>query len=171
MDSYITWLTLFVGLTTLALVVQAAILVATYLRLTKLDDETRALRQQLSEQSGPILRNVEEISVTVRDKSRLIADDITAITSDARRQLEKFDRLTDELADRLRAQILRTDELLSQALDNLEQAGTSVKENVVGPLREAAAVMQGIKAAIDFLSARRDRAKPKTAREGEELFI
>lgn len=171
MESYVTWLTLFVGLTTLALVVQAAILLATYLRLAKLDQETRALRQQLREQAGPILRNVEEISVTVRDKSRLIADDITAITYDARRQLEKFDRLTDELADRLRAQILRTDELLSQALTNLEQAGAAVKENVVEPVREAAAVMQGIKAAIDFLTTRRERAKPKAAREGEELFI
>ncbi|MGH9804539.1 MAG: hypothetical protein ACRD4D_05155 [Candidatus Acidiferrales bacterium] len=171
METYLTWLTVFVGLTTLALLAQAAILVATYLRLAKLDEETRALRNKINDQAGPILRNVEDITVTVRDKGRLIADDLTAMSYDARRQLEKIDQLTDELADRLRSQIIRADQLLSQALDNLEEAGTSVKENVVGPVREAAAVLAGVKAAVDFLGARSRRGRGKSGREGEELFI
>lgn len=170
METYITWLTVFVGLTTVALVAQAVILVATYLRLAKLDEETRALRNKINDQAGPILRNVEDITVTVRDKGRLIADDLTAMSYDARRQLEKVDQLTDELADRLRLQIIRADQLLSQAIDNLEQAGSTVKENVVGPVREAAAVLAGVKAAVDFLGARRQRSRGKT-REGEQLFI
>jgi hypothetical protein len=171
LETYLTWLTVFVGLTTLALLTQAAILVATYLRLAKLDEETRALRNKINEQAGPILRNVEDITVTVREKGRLIADDLTAMSYDARRQMEKLDQLTDELADRLRTQIIRADELLSQALDNLEEAGTTVKENVVGPVREAAAVLAGVKAAVDFLGARRQRNRGKTGREGEQLFI
>lgn len=170
METYLTWLTVFVGLTTLALVAQAVILVATYLRLAKLDEETRTLRNKINEQAGPILRNVEDITVTVRDKGRLIADDLTAMSYDARRQMEKLDQLTDELADRLRLQIIRADQLLSQAIDNLEEAGATVKENVVGPVREAAAVLAGVKAAVDYLGARRQRSRGKT-REGEQLFI
>ena len=171
MDTYLTWLTVFVGLTTLALLAQAAILVATYLRLAKLDEETRALRNKVNEQAGPILRNVEDITLTVRDKGRLIADDLTAISYDARRQMEKLDQLTDEVADRLRSQLDRADQLLSLALDNLEEAGTAVKENVVGPMREAAAVLAGVKAAVDYLGTRGRRGKGKTGREGEQLFI
>lgn len=171
METYLTWLTVFVGLTTLALLAQAIILVATYLRLAKLDEETRALRKQVSDQAGPILRNVEDITVTVRDKGRLIADDLTAMSYDARRQMEKVDQLTDDLADRLRLQIIRADQLLTQALDNLEEAGTTVKENVVGPVREAAAVLAGVKAAVDYLGERRQRGRGKTGREGEQLFI
>ncbi|HKZ52517.1 MAG TPA: DUF948 domain-containing protein [Candidatus Acidoferrales bacterium] len=171
METYLTYLTIFVGLTTLALVAQAVILVATYLRLAKLDEETRALRQKLSEQAGPILRNVDELTLTARDKTRLILEDISALSYDARRQMEKLDRLTDELADRLRLQIIRTDELLSKALQNLEEAGTAVKESVIGPVREAAAVVQGVKAAIDFLTARRERSRRRPERVDEELFI
>jgi hypothetical protein len=170
-DTYLTYLTIFVGLTTLALLTQAAILVATYLRLAKLDQETRALREKLNEQAGPILRNVDEITLNARDKGRVILEDLSALSRDARRQVEKLDRLTDELADRLRLQIIRADQLLSQAVGDLEKAGATVKENVVSPVREAAAVVQGVKAAIDFLGARRGRSRRHRERVDEELFI
>lgn len=166
-----TYLTVFIAVTAAAVVLQAAILVASYLRLAKLDEETKGLRRQLSEQAGPILHNVEEISLTVRENSRLMFDDLSALSHDARRQIEKFDRLTDEFADRLRLQIVRLDELLTQTLESLEKAGSTLKENVVGPVREAAAVLQGVKAAIDFLNARRGRSRRAPRRVDEELFI
>ena len=166
------YLTIFIGLTTAALVAQAVALALAYLRLKKLDEETKATRQQLREQLGPILRNVEDTSVTVRENSRVIFDDLSAMSYTARKQLDKVDRVTDELSERLRVQIIRADELLTQALDNLERASTAVKENVVGPVREAAAVIQGVKAAIEFLNARRSSRERKPAARGDEnLFI
>ncbi|MCI0402306.1 MAG: hypothetical protein L0212_02145 [Acidobacteria bacterium] len=167
-----TLLTIFIGLTTAALLAQAVALVLAYLRLAKLDEETKATRQQLREQLGPILRNVEDTSITVRENSRVIFDDLSAMSYTARRQLDKVDRITDELTERLRVQIYRADELLTNALDNLEQASTVVKENVVGPMREAAAVIQGVKAAIEFLNARRASRERKPAGRGDEnLFV
>ena len=166
MDAY---LKLFIVAASVAIILQAGIFLGLYLRLAKLDRETRELRRRLNEESGPILRNVNEITLTVRENTRLIMDDITALSADARRQMEKFDRLTDEMADRLRLQIVRLDELMVQALDNLEKAGTSVKETVGTPVREAAAVLQGVKAALDFLSARRSRSRKRPS--DEQLFI
>ena len=165
-----TYLTIFIAVTAAAVVLQSGILVALYFRLAKFDEETRALRRQISERADPILRNVEDITHTVRDRGRVIAEDLSAMSYDARRQVEKFDRLTDELADRLRLQILRIDLLLTQALESLEKAGTTVKETVVEPMQEAAALMKGVKAALEFLASRPERAK-KGARADEELFI
>lgn len=167
-----TLLTIFIGLTTAALLAQAVALVLAYLRLAKLDEETKATRQQLREQLGPILRNVEDTSITVRENSRVIFDDLSAMSYTARKQLDKVDRVTDELSERLRVQIILADELLTQALDNLERASTAVKDNVVGPVREAAALVQGVKAAIEFLSARRSSRERKPGARGDEnLFI
>jgi len=166
------YLTIFIGLTTAALVAQAAALVLAYLRLAKLDEETKATRQQLREQLVPILRNVEDTSITVRENSRVIFDDLSAMSYTARKQVDKFDRISDELADRLRLQIIRVDELLTVTLDNLEHAGTAVRENVIGPVKEAAAVIQGVKAAIDFISARRgSKERRPSGRSEEDLFI
>jgi hypothetical protein len=166
------YLTIIIALVAVALLAQAAVLVLTYLRLAKLDEETKALRQKIYQHSEPILQNVEEVTTTVRENSRLIFDDLSGLSHDARRQMEKVDHLTDELADRLRGQIIRLDQLLNLALDNLEQAGSRVRDSVTGPVREAAAVLQGVKAAFDYFSARRARAGSKARRRAdEELFI
>ena len=166
------YLTIFIGLTTAALVAQATALLLAYVRLAKLDEETKATRQQLREQLGPILRNVEDTSITVRENSRVIFDDLSAMSYTARKQVDKFDRISDELTDRLRLQIIRVDELLTVTLNNLEHAGTAVRENVVGPVKEAAAVIQGVKAAIEFINARRSsKERRPPGRSEEDLFI
>jgi type I site-specific restriction endonuclease len=166
------YLTIIIALVAVALLTQAAVLVLTYLRLAKLDEETKALRQKIYQHSEPILQNVEDVTTTVRENSRLIFDDLSGLSHDARRQMEKVDHLTDEVADRLRGQIIRLDQLLNQALDNLELAGSRVRDSVTGPVREATAVLQGVKAAFDYLSARRARAASKPRRRAdEELFI
>jgi len=165
------YLKIFIVAASVAVILQAGILIATYLTVARVERQTRALRQHLNEQSGPILRNLTDITLTVRENSRIVFDDLTALTGDARRQVEKFDRLTDEVADRLRHQILRLDELMTAALDNLETAGSAVKDTVGGPMREAAAVIQGVKAAIDFISARRSRPRQPGRTPDEQLFI
>lgn len=161
-----TW---FVALTALALLLQAGVLLAIFLTLRRMSEATRGLQRRMEEQVSPILDNVDEITTTVRDSSRSVLEDLAGLSSDARRQVQKFDALTDELADRVRLQIIRLDQLLSQALSNLERAGTAVRENVVGPVREATAVIQGVRAAIDFLAARRERRGRQQS--DEELFI
>ncbi len=162
-----TW---FVALTALALLLQAGVLLAIFLTLRQMSEATRGLQRRMEEQVSPILDNVDEITTTVRDSSRSVLEDLAGLSRDARRQVQKFDELTDELADRVRLQIIRLDQLLSQALSNLERAGTAVRENVVGPVREATAVIQGVRAAIDFLAARRERHRGRQQSD-EELFI
>jgi len=165
------YLKVFIVAASAALILQAGLLLAAYLRLAKLDRDTANLRRQLDEHSGPILRNLSDVTLTVRENSRILFDDITALSLDARRQMEKFDRLTDEMADRVRGQILRLDELLTLTLNNLENAGSAVKDSVTGPVREAAAVIQGVKAALDFINARRTRQRQPGRAPDEQLFI
>ncbi|MFQ5664596.1 MAG: hypothetical protein ACE5HL_12290 [Terriglobia bacterium] len=90
MDAY---LKVFIVAAAVAVMLQFGILLLAYLRWAKLDAETKELRRQLREQAGPILHNVEEISHTVRENSRLILGDLSALTHDARRLMDKFDRL------------------------------------------------------------------------------
>lgn len=169
MDAY---LKVFIIAASAAIIIQAGLLVALYLSVARFERETRALRRELNEHTGPILRNLSDVTLTVRENSRIIFDDLAALSADARRQMQKFDHLTDDVADRLRAQILRVDELMTVALDGLETAGSAVRDSVGGPMREAAAVIRGVKAAIDFISARRgSRPRPASGAPDEQLFI
>lgn len=146
-----TQLTIFVALTAIAVTLQAGVLVAIFLVVSRVEKDTRKLRDALDRRIDPILDDVEQISAGLRG------------------QVGKFDRLTDVMDGRLRVQISRLDSLITDALDKVEGAGGAVRENVAGPMREAAAVLQGVRAALASLSLRRSRRRD--AGSEEELFI
>lgn len=150
-------LTLFIALTAVAILLQAGVLTAIYLSLARVEKDTRRVRKQLDQRIDPILNNLQEITDNARD-----------LSIDARRQMDKFDKISEDVADRLRAQILRLDVLLSQALDQVEDAGIHVRDRVSGPMREAAAVLEGLKAALTNLNRRKSRRGQESE---EELFI
>lgn len=151
-------LTLFIALTAVAILLQAGVLTAIYLSLARVEKDTRRVRKQLDQRIDPILNNLQEITDNARD-----------LSIDARRQMDKFDKISEDVADRLRAQILRLDVLLSQALDQVEDAGIHVRDRVSGPMREAAAVLEGLKAALTNLNLRKSRRRGQESEE--ELFI
>ncbi len=146
-----TQLTIFVALTAIAVTLQAGVLVAIFLVVARVEKDTRKLRDALDKRIDPILDDVEQISAGLRG------------------QVGKFDRLTDVMDGRLRVQISRLDSLITDALDKVEDASGAVSENVAGPMREAAAVLQGVRAALASLSLRRSRRRD--AGNEEELFI
>ena len=146
-----TQMTIFVALTAIAVTLQAGILVAIFLSVARVEKDTRKLRKTLDERVGPILDDVEQIAAGLRS------------------QVDKIDRITDVMDGRLRVQISRLDSLITDALDKVEDAGGAMRENVAGPMREAAAVLQGVRAALANLSLRRSRRRDSGSEE--ELFI
>ncbi|MFQ5927344.1 MAG: hypothetical protein ACE5MH_07915 [Terriglobia bacterium] len=167
-----TWLIVFVGITAFAVLAQAAVLTATFLRLRRIDNELQDLRRRLNDRVDPLLDRLDDILKTVQVNSHRIMGDVAAITETARNQTEKFNRVTNELSDRVRLQIIRVDELLARALGAVEEAGEKIERSLTGPMREAVAVIHGVKTALDILTQRRraEGAQSKRATE-EELFI
>jgi len=170
------WLIVFVGLTAAAVVVQSIVLTATYLRLRRIDNELAALRQRFNDRVDPLLDRLDDILRTVQGGTHRILGDVAAILGTARTQAEKLDRLTDDMADRTRAQIIRLDELLARALATVETTGEKIEQSLATPVREVAAVVAGIKTALAVLGERRraGRAEQDSLPEAmadEELFI
>jgi hypothetical protein len=99
------------------------------------------------------------------------AADAAEIVHIARQQAERIDRVFAEAVDRLRMQVIRADQILTGALEEIEEAGSQIKRSVVGPVQEATAFLRGIKAGLDFLRSR--GRSPRSSRESvdEELFI
>jgi len=166
------WLIVFVGLTALAVVLQAVVLAAIYVQLRRTDVGMKDLRQRYGDRLDSLLHRADDILKTLQNNSHLIFTDLAAIAQSARDQTQKFDRLMNEFTDRARLQIIRVDELITQALRAIEEAGSSLNRSLTGPVREAAAIIQGVKTALDYLAHRRRPAKPDehTGTE-EQMFI
>ena len=81
----------------------------------------------------------------------------------------------DDHVDRLRDQVVRADQILTGALEGLEEAGSEFRRNVWEPVQRATAIIRGIQTGIEFLrTARQQRSAPaERPRSGadEELFI
>jgi type IV secretory pathway VirB2 component (pilin) len=89
----------------------------------------------------------------------------------ARGQAQKVDRVLTETLDRLRIQLIHADQMMTGALDTVEDAGTTVKRSVLGPVRQATAVIRGVKAGIDVLRNRQRSSDGSGESPDEGLFI
>ena len=165
------WLKFFIVLAAVAIIGQMLILLGMFLQVKSMNERMTRIATDLQSKVDPILSRLHLMVEEVGPQISSAASDAAEIASLARAQTEKIDRVFTEAVDRLRMQVLRADQILTGALEEIEEAGTELKKNVLRPVRQATAFVRGIKAGLDFL--RSQRHSPERAREqqDEELFI
>ena len=168
---------LFIALTGAAVVLQAGILAALYLAVRKSSARMEALAVELKTKALPTLETTREILAELRPKLTLIADNLAETTHSVRSQVERVDATVNDVVDRARLQIIRTDELLSRTLDRVEETSDMVHNTVVSPVRQFAGLIQGVTAGIEFLLGGRRGRRNGGSREArrpvpqDEMFI
>ena len=76
----------------------------------------------------------------------------------------------------MRLQLIHADQILTGALEAVEDAGSQVRRTIIGPVQSATAVIRGIQTGLEFFrSRRRPRSERASAHAGdqpdENLFI
>ena len=138
------WAEVFLGVIALAMVTMAAVQVGAIM------------------QGWRVARRLDRLLAQVEQEMKPLAENLNAVARDAARasgmavgQVERMDRLVTDVAVRL------------------EQTATTVQDAVLTPLREGAAVMAGVRAAIDLFRdvARRPGGGRTRNDEDGPLFI
>jgi hypothetical protein len=88
----------------------------------------------------------------------------------AKDQAHRFAEVGRDIADRTKAQVARVDAVVDDTVDKVHQAGDNVKAAVSKPVREAGAVLAGVKAAVSTLATGR-RPTVDHITQDEEMFI
>jgi methyl-accepting chemotaxis protein len=148
---------LFIALTGAAVLLQAGMLVALYLSVRKSSVRMEALAVEVKTKALPAIETAQAILAELRPKLTVIADNLTETTHSVRSQVERLDATVDDVVDRARLQIIRTDELLSRTLDRVEETSEMVQRTVVSPVRQFSGLIQGVTAGIEFLLGNRGR--------------
>jgi hypothetical protein len=166
------WTEAFIIIATIAIVIQMAILLAMFVQLrTAIENFTR-LANDLHTRIDPILLRVNRILEDSEDRIASVMGDAAEITRIARGQAQKVDRVFTEAVERLRVQVIRADQILTGALEVVEDAGSRVRKTVWGPIHQASALLKGLKVGLDFIRGQqRRRSEPDSATQDEELFI
>ncbi len=90
-----------------------------------------------------------------------------------RNQVQRLDATVSDVVDRTRLQVIRADELVSRTLDRVEETTDLVHHTVITPVRQIAAVVQGVTAGAGMLIGRLRGMRRRNGEEGpeDEMFI
>jgi hypothetical protein len=167
-----TWVAVFVCVAAVAILIQAAILVAMFLQMRRTMDRMERFTSDLESRLTPILSRVQILLEDTQPKISEMVADAAHVVYLARAQAQKVDRVFTEASDRLRGQLVRADRILTGALEAMEDAGSKFSNSVWKPVQKVSALMQGIKVGIDLLRSRRgNRRREEPLEQEEELFI
>lgn len=126
--------------------------------------------ESLADRIEPVLEIVKSASIELIPKIRIISSDAVEITKTAREQVNRIGEMLTELKQQAREQVARIDGAVESTVGSVQQAGESVKDAVLKPVREVNGVLAGIKTAISVYSHGR-RQSVDHATQDEEMFI
>jgi hypothetical protein len=171
-----TLLTIFIGFTALAVVIQMGILAAMFVSMKKTSARVEALVDELNRRGLPVLDAVHTILVESRVNVGNITSNLAIATSDIKKQVAHMNEVLDDVVDRARLQVIRGDEIVGRTLDKVEETTEMVHSTVLSPVRRLSALMEGVSAGLEYFFSRRRDRRP-SPREGvraeqeEEMFI
>jgi hypothetical protein len=166
-----SWLPFFVAVTSLAVVLQMAILLAMYLQFRRTAEHLTRVTSDLQSRLTPILSRLQLFLDDTQPRISTLVTDAAEIVHLARGQAQKVDRIFTEAADRLRTQLIHVDQILTGTLEAVEDTGVRIRRTISGPVMQVSAVVKGIQAGLEFFRARRRTAEETVEQPDEGLFI
>ncbi len=173
-----TLLIVFIIVTSVAVVIQMAILAALYMSTKKTSAKVEALAEDVQKRAAPVLDAAHTLLVDNREKLDTIVDNVAVSSTTVRNQLERLDTTVTDVVDRTRLQVIRADELVTRTMDRMEETTDLVHHTVISPVRQLAAVIRGATVFMDTFFGRRSKPPApareparRTAADEEELFI
>lgn len=165
------WVEAFIVIAALSIFVQMCILIAMFAQVRLALTTFMRIGKEMQDKLNPILQRTNRILENSEDRIASIMSDASELTRLARGQAQKADRVVTEATERLRAQIIRTDQILTGTLEVIEEAGTTFRRKVWEPVNQVSAVIKGIKAGLDFFRASGRGRGGESTTQDEELFI
>jgi hypothetical protein len=162
-------LTIFIAVTSAAVVLQAGVLVAMYLAVRQTTARTEALANEVRTKVLPTVELAQSMLEDLRPKVDNIVNNFSESSAMARNQMARLDATMSDLLDRARLQVIRADELVGRALDRVEETGDLVSKTVVSPVRQVSGLLQGLTAGLEFFFAGRRRSRDGAVQD--EMFI
>jgi len=156
-------LTIFVGLTAIAIVAQAFALVGIYVMSQRLGKQVERFMNETREMMVPIK--------TVADNLRTASANLVEIGLSARDQFRLVESMVTDTGEALTVQIERFDRLSQNVMERINETTEIVQDSVVRPAREIAAIAKGLSSGLGAFLFRKGKSTVDQARQDEELFI
>ncbi len=163
-----------VAISTLCILIMAFAAVSMYRVITAI--KTRA--EGMVTRVEPIIDTVRKLAEDNAPKINHITTDAVEIVANAKDisgvakdQAHRFAEVGRDFTDRAKVQIARVDSVVDQTVEQAHQVGDTVKTAVLKPVKEAGAVLAGVRAAITSYASNGRRPPIEHIAQDEEMFI
>jgi hypothetical protein len=168
-------LTIFIAITSAAVVLQMLLLAGMYFTVRALSKHLKSAADDVKAQAFPLLVNgkalqadIKKILETSAPKVELVLDNAAAITTTAYAGIGRAETTLNDMLDRARLQVIRADEMVTRAMDQVEDTTQKVAHTVTSPVKHANGLVQGVSAGVSaFFGKKRSR----NGGPSDEMFI
>jgi uncharacterized protein YoxC len=171
MNNESTLLVVFVGITGLALVVQAIVMLVAFLTVRKTIVSLQSDVQELRTTAMPILARTRETLDRVAPKIESVATDVADLAHRLKEQSIEFEAVAAEILERVHRQTSRVDNMFTGMVDGVEQASNLVVDSVTKPVRRITAMLAGAKAFFTVLATGRRPDQRVDVVADQDMFV
>jgi uncharacterized protein YoxC len=171
MNNESTLLVVFVGITGLALVVQAIVMLVAFLTVRKTIVSLQSDVQELRTTAMPILARTRETLDRVAPKIESVAADVADLAHRLKEQSIEFEAVAAEILERVHRQTSRVDNMFTGMVDGVEQASNLVVDSVTKPVRRITAMLAGAKAFFTVLATGRRPDQRVDVVADQDMFV
>jgi methyl-accepting chemotaxis protein len=168
-------LTIFIAITSVAVVLQMLIMAGMFLTVRKLSLHIKGMTDEVKTHALPLLEgtktlqtDVKRIVETSAPKLELVLDNAAAISTTAQAGMGRVETTVNDLLDRARLQIIRADEMVTRAMDSVEDTTEKVAHSMTSPIKRASGIVQGISTGFGTYF---NQKRPRNSGPSDEMFI
>lgn len=164
---------IFIGVTAIAVLLQAAILLGIFITVRKSTKAIRSEIEVLRTSALPILDHTKDLVKNVSPKIDSVTTDIAEITRGLRAQTMEFQASASDILERVHRQTGRVDTMVTGTLDKVDHVSTVVNDAVNVPLKQLSGIAAFARAAFDALRSNgpKSRTTPTRPVGDKDLFV
>ena len=166
-------LTFFIAVTSVAVVLQTAILLGLYLAVRRTTMQMEGIALDFQRRASPLIENARDILADATPKLREITTNLTEASSTLKRQAEALGDTAVEIAARAGNKVAQADDMFTRALESMERTTSAVQNSVLSPVRRVNGVLHAISVGIGAFLNQKQRGRDDGRRgpSDEGMFV
>jgi hypothetical protein len=165
-----TLLVIFIAVTSVAVIIQMGVMIGLFVSVKKTGERVRELADKVETTGLPALDAARSLMVDSKPKIDDVVKNVTETVAMVRNQAQRIELTLNDVVDRTRLQVIRADEMVTRAIDKVEQTTETVAQGVTSPVRQISGLFSGLAAGFStYFGGARSRDRMNVPQD--EMFI
>lgn len=170
-----TLLTLFIAITSAAVVLQMLILAGIYFTVRRTTSQMESIALDVHRRATPLIENARDVIADATPKVKEITSNLAEASASAKRHATTLGDAAVEIAVRAKNKVVQADDMVTRTLERVEKTTGAVQNSVLSPVRHVNGILSAITVGIgSLLNQKRETKNERRQRSNsgdEGMFV